>query len=144
MGALLLTDELRQRLERELAAGVPVAVAAQRARVGRRTLHRWLADGRLARPEPPPPEPVFDEEVELSLTERLGQAEPALVGAMISAARRGDWRASAWVLERIAPDGWGPPGERAQPWSTPVRDDDPFLEVDQLAERRRRRDRTDE
>jgi hypothetical protein len=142
MGALLLTDELRQRLEGELADGVPVTVAAQRAGIGRRTLHRWLADGRLARVEPRPPEPAFDEVVELSLTERLGQAEPALVGAMISAARRGDWRASAWLLERLAPERWGPPGERSagsSSWPPPAQD--AFAEVDEIAARRLRRGR---
>jgi hypothetical protein len=44
-----LTPELRVVVERELAAGVPVAVAAQRAGVGRRTLQRWLARGLVVR-----------------------------------------------------------------------------------------------
>jgi hypothetical protein len=51
----LLTDELREWLERELDAGYPQSVAAQRVGIGRRTLERWLADGRVRRPEPPAP-----------------------------------------------------------------------------------------
>jgi hypothetical protein len=44
-----LSDKVRTDLERELADGVPVAVAAQRADVGRRTLTRWIAEGAVVR-----------------------------------------------------------------------------------------------
>jgi IS30 family transposase len=40
-----LTPELRERIERELADGVPVVVVAQRAHVAGSTLHRWLQRG---------------------------------------------------------------------------------------------------
>ena len=72
----LLTPELREWLERELAAGCPQVVAAQRAGIGRRTLERWIAQGRVRRPERPvPPE---DE----------------------------SWRTAASLLERAFPDRW--------------------------------------
>ena len=50
----LLTPELREWLERELAAGCPQAVAAQRAGIGLRSVERWLAEGRVRRPERTP------------------------------------------------------------------------------------------
>src|SRR5262245_29257255 len=56
----VLSDDLRVAVERDLADGVPIAVAAQRAGVARRTLHRWLSLGLVVRrhlsaaPEPPP------------------------------------------------------------------------------------------
>jgi IS30 family transposase len=40
-----LTPELRERIERELADGVPVVVVAQRAHVAESTLHRSLTRG---------------------------------------------------------------------------------------------------
>jgi hypothetical protein len=42
-----LTVELRAEVERDRAAGYPVAVVAQRHGIGRRTLGRWLAEGRV-------------------------------------------------------------------------------------------------
>jgi hypothetical protein len=73
----LLTDELRQWLERELDAGCPQSVAAQRAGIGQRTLERWLAHGKVRRPERPAP-PAEDE----------------------------SWRAAAELLEHAFPERW--------------------------------------
>jgi hypothetical protein len=42
-----LTDELRARVESELAAGASQAVVAQRVGVGARSLARWLAEGKV-------------------------------------------------------------------------------------------------
>jgi hypothetical protein len=68
----------------------------------------------------------------VSLTERLAQAEPALAGTMIAAARRGSWHAAARLLERIAPERWArrEPGPASGP-------PDAFAELDELAARRR-------
>jgi hypothetical protein len=73
----LLTRELREWLERELDAGCPQSVAAQRAGIGQRTLERWLAQGKVRRPEPPSP-PEDD-----------------------------SWRIAASMLERAFPERWG-------------------------------------
>ena len=47
--ATKLTAELLAEVERELAEGVSVAFIAQRQGIARRTLHRWIADGRVTR-----------------------------------------------------------------------------------------------
>jgi hypothetical protein len=49
VGATLLTDELRVELEQELASGTPITVTAQRLGVARRTLTRWLSNGKVVR-----------------------------------------------------------------------------------------------
>src|SRR5512133_1691644 len=80
-----LTAELRAEVERELAAGHPVAVVAQRHGIGRRTLGRWIAEGRIVRRprDVASAQPTSPEEV--SLDDRLQRAEPGLVAAIIAA-----------------------------------------------------------
>jgi hypothetical protein len=46
---------MRERVERELSAGAPQRIVARRAGIGERTLRRWVADGRIGRPERPAP-----------------------------------------------------------------------------------------
>lgn len=132
-----LTPDLRVELERELAAGVPVAVLAQRQGISRRTLGRWIADGRVVRRQlAPAPEAAVEE---LSLDERPEKAEPGLLAAVLAASQRGSWQAAAWILERRWPERWArPPRLQEEPSQAaePVADDS-FREVDELAARRR-------
>ena len=132
-----LTPELRVDLERQLADGVPVVVLAQRFGVGRRTLGRWIGDGRVVRRQlAPAPDPAVEE---LSLDERLEKAEPGLLAAVLAASQRGSWQAAAWILERRWPERWArPPRRQEEPSQSaePIADD-PFGEVDELAARRR-------
>jgi hypothetical protein len=136
--ATKLTAELRAEVERELAAGHPVAVVAQRHGIGRRTLGRWLAEGRVVRREqaaaPAATGAAAVEEV--SLDERLQRAEPGLVAAIIAASQRGSWQASAWLLERIAPDRWAKPQRREPGLRQPRKPDPIWGELDELAVRR--------
>jgi hypothetical protein len=129
-----LTDELRVAVERDLAAGVPVAVAAQSAGVGRRTLHRWLDRGLVVRrglaaaAEPGP-----------TLDERLDQAEEPLVAIIVAAAKRGSWQAALALLERRWPDRWARPPRR-QPETgppAPLAGDRVLDELDEIRRRRR-------
>src|SRR5262245_60199699 len=126
----VLTDELRTQIERDLATGATQAAVCQRAGVAPRSLARWLADGKVVRRKlehaPPPVAP------ELPIAERLMQAEPGLVAAIIQAAQRGSWQAAAWLLERSYPDRWGRRDAKA-----PLPPTDAFSEVDELAKRRR-------
>jgi Transposase len=131
-----LTPELRAEVERELAAGQPVAVVAQRHGLSRRTLTRWIADGRVVRRElTAEPDPALSE---LSLDERLAKAEPGLVAAIIAASQRGSWQASAWLLERINPRRWARPQRPEARGPGQARVPDPiWAEIDELAARRR-------
>jgi hypothetical protein len=109
----LLTDELRERIEDELASGAPQGVVAQRLGVAPRSLGRWLAEGRVSRPEPPPPEP--ERRLLGELPERLAAAEPALVARVAAAADRGSWVAASWLLERGWPERWAKREPRSAP-----------------------------
>lgn len=92
--------QVAERLALMLRSGVPLATAAAAVNVPRATLHRWLA-----RPEP---EYVsFREQVEQARAE--GEAALVLRIARESATR---WQSAAWLLERIAPAQYGPPGDR--------------------------------
>jgi hypothetical protein len=125
-----LTPDLRERVERDLERGMTQPVVAQRAGVAPRTLAYWLASGKIVR-RPAPPPPKSESPPELPLAQRLEQAEPGLVAAIIAAAQRGSWQAAAWLLERSFPDRWA----RRDP-GTPVPQQDRFSEVDELAARR--------
>jgi hypothetical protein len=64
--------------------------------------------------------------------------EERLVG-VIAAESRTNWRASAWLLSRMHPERWGERG-RDVPFTLGDDPEDPFAEVDQIAEARRRRE----
>ena len=66
--------------------------------------------------------------------------ETRLVAQVARAAGTGNWRASAWLLERRYAERWGPPPRAASSVPAPLDDpDDPFAEVDELARRRERK-----
>ena len=93
-----LTPERADDLVVLLAARVPVEVAARSVNVSRRTLDRWLwrqpdlrarvEQARAAGPE---------------ATDALSEARAVV---LILRAAQADWRASAWWLERRAPERW--------------------------------------
>jgi hypothetical protein len=84
--------------------------------------------------DPAPPDDRLDR---LRAAVKDAVQEEKLV-AVIAAEARQNWRASAWLLSRIHPDRWG---ERGRDVPLAFEDDpnDPFREVDELAERRSRR-----
>ena len=117
----LLTDELVERVGQLRRDGHSVANVAAQLSVSQRTVQRASA--------------LFREQAETALD------EVALVAAMERAAAV-DWRAATWLLERRWPERWAHPSTRRRtPPSGPVwpEDDDPFRELDELAEARRRR-----
>jgi hypothetical protein len=143
----LLTPELRVDVERELADGVPVVVVAQRFGIGRRTLGRWISEGRVVRsrrePGPQTVHGVVNAQpapIGASPDDPFDRAEPGLVAVVVDAARRGSWQAGAWLLERRWPERWArPPQRQIDDVLSGSAEDDAFAEVDRLAERRRRR-----
>jgi transposase-like protein len=126
-----LTPEMADQIAAMLRAGNYVEVAARAVGVHRNTLHEWLRRGREG-------DPAY-----AGLYERCEQAraegEAAHV-AQIARAGRESWQAVAWLLERQYPERWARPSQRAgdEP-ATADPADDPFAEVDELAEARRRR-----
>jgi hypothetical protein len=88
-------------------AGLPLALAAPAAGVAERTVYRWLAHGRQSDRHH-----VLHRWLLAALEQARAEAEVDLVVAMRRAARRGSWKAAAWLLEREYPQRWGPPGKR--------------------------------
>jgi hypothetical protein len=137
----ILTGARRERIERELAEGIPVTVVAQNVGVHKSTVHSWLANGRVVRR--PRVDPLGPDAVdqEFDLDARLRAAEPGLVGVILQAARRGSWQSAAWLLERSDPSRWAratrPPLVQG-PGSQATDDgmEASLLEIDELRERR--------
>jgi hypothetical protein len=101
-----LTAERRDVIERALAGGAPLSVAAASAGVSARTVSRWLGEGLLVRralaavPGPEsetPDDPArWDDEA----------VQRALVRAVLQAAQH-DWRAASWLLRQRWPNRYG-------------------------------------
>ncbi len=94
--------------------------------VSKRTTLRALAVGR---DDPPRVKAV-------TATPPLEVATEAQLAAGIARAATADWRAAAWLLERIAPERWDRARREADPSPLPV---GAWAEVDELASRRRER-----
>jgi hypothetical protein len=136
-------------VERGLAAGKSRETVAREVGVSLATVARWLARGKVKRPgeltavgQPPrktPPEdtgsilpPCPPPAAVIARVERLEDAEVLLEGALVRAAREGDWRAAAWALERLRPERWGK--ERVSAGAVAK---DEFADLDELAAKRR-------
>jgi hypothetical protein len=97
-----LTAARKDAVERAFAVGAPLSVAAESAGVSRRTVSRWLGDGRVVRrslsavPDEPVAEPVVGGDDDA--------IQRALVATVLRAAQRGDWKAAKWLLETRWPD----------------------------------------
>ncbi len=103
-----LTAEVSEKIVRAIRAGNYPEVAARHAGVHPSTYYRWMERGELEGSAPEDdPYRQFRAEVERAIAD----AEAAEVGLVIKAARDGDWRAAAWLLERRFSDRWGR-GER--------------------------------
>ena len=127
-----LDTEVGDQIIRILSAGGYVQTAVSVAGVAHRTFNDWMARGVSGLPEDEPYR-VLRERVE----EARGNAETRHV-ALISRAAAGNWQAAAWLLERQYPERWGRP-ERRKRHEPPGVEPDPFAEVDELAEKRRKR-----
>jgi len=132
-----LTPDVADQIVAMLRAGNYVGVACHAARVARRTFGDWLNRGLSSRPEDAPYR-EFRERVEQARAEGEVRNVTAIAKAAVES-----WQAAAWLLERQYPERWGRPSSpqrrEAPPDETPVAEDDPFAEVDELAERRRSR-----
>lgn len=136
----LLTPQLADQLVAMLRAGNYVTVATRAVGISRRTFAEWMQRGRSDK--------SADAEF-ASFRRRVEQARAEAEVrhvAQIAQASADSWQAAAWLLERQHPERWGRVSVRLREEAPPQHEpaavaptDDPFTEVDELAERRRNR-----
>ncbi len=99
-----LTPEVSEKIVRAIRAGNYPAVAAAHAGIHASTYYRWMERGELEGDAvEDDPYRHFRSEVERAIAD----SEAAEVGLVLKAARDGDWRAAAWLLERRFSERWG-------------------------------------
>jgi hypothetical protein len=134
-----LTPETADRLVSLIKAGNYLSVAVRAAGISRALFYQWLDRGASDAPED-----AEYAELRTRVENAKAEGEARNVAAIASAARE-NWQAAAWLLERMYPDRWGRSSVRLRDTpeeTTPQvehESDDPFAEVDQLAELRRKR-----
>jgi hypothetical protein len=87
------------------------------------------------------PSPLESRDVASELDAAVERAtrEARLVAHVAKAANDGQWRAAVWLLEHRYPERWALRSRVDEPPPpAPAGEDDPFVEVDELAARRRR------
>ena len=134
-----LNPEAAARALTVLRAGGHVDIAAQAAGVAERTWREWMARG----------DPKGRRELDArfrafrrSVAEAEAEGEARHI-ALIARAGATNWQAAAWLLERRHPERWARPAARevaAAAPASPAAAPDAFAEVDELAQRRGRRD----
>jgi transposase len=109
-----LTKELHEKLLSAIRAGNYMETAAAYAGISKDTLYNWMRRGareseRLAQNPRAKPKKSEQEFLEFSdaVEKALAQAEVRDIANIAKASDAGDWRASAWRLERKYPEKWG-------------------------------------
>jgi hypothetical protein len=136
-----LTETIADNLVTMLSAGNYLSVSLAAVSVPTQTFRDWMHKGATSTK-------LIDEpyrELRSRVEQARAQGEVRLVTEIAKAAST-DWRAALALLEREFPDRWGPVSVRVReveapesPIVTTPDEDDPFREVDELAERRRTR-----
>ena len=95
-----MTEQVVADIVNALAAGATVRAAAGAAGISERTYHSWRERG----------EQEGADEAFLQFLQRTTRAREqgkvALVASIRRSANEGDWRAAAWLLERLEPEAW--------------------------------------
>lgn len=94
----VITPQATEAICAALRLGATLGVAARCAGVGLRTVQTWLARGKS--PEATKEEKTFSKAVEAARC----LAEVRLLEVIDNEAKKGNWRAAAWKLERIWPE----------------------------------------
>ncbi len=96
-----LTHAVQERVVQALCLGNYRQIAAAYAGIDERTLRRWLQQGTN---EPDGPYRDFRDAVHSA----EAKSQVMSMGCVGQAARNGDWRAAAWMLERRVPERFSP------------------------------------
>ena len=120
-----MTDEVVTDIVNALAAGATAKAAAGAAGISEATYHSWRAQACEGA------DPVFLEFLERT-TRAREQGKVALAASIRKAANEGDWRAAAWLLERLEPEGWSLKQqlEHTGPAGGPIRTEDTTGAID--------------
>jgi len=109
--ALLLTDEMHDRIIGALRLGNYVEHAATYAGVSRATLYNWLKKGDAARQKRDNDEELSENEHRYArFSEEVDSARAAAIVrnvGIIQQAAQTNWQAAGWFLERTAPQHFG-------------------------------------
>lgn len=133
---LTMTEEIVSQILVLLRQGNYIGTVCQAVGLPRRTFGEWMARGKSDSP---------DDSIYVDFREQVTQARAvgeARSVASIVTASKDDWKAAAWLLERQYPERWGKTSVRMRDEAPPepeaevAPEDDPFAEVDELAERR--------
>jgi alkanesulfonate monooxygenase SsuD/methylene tetrahydromethanopterin reductase-like flavin-dependent oxidoreductase (luciferase family) len=136
----LLDDDVTDKLVAILSAGNYTDVACRAVNLSRRTFDSWMTRGKSSA-ESDARYRNFRER----MVEARARGEVHLV-AQIARASAESWQAAAFLLERQYPERWGRVSVRMRDDTTQPPDeaqtsspDDPFTEVDELAQARSKR-----
>ena len=113
-GLILLDSSRREELINLIVLGLPVNKAVAMVNIAESTFYKWMSRGMVERDrlatipdaKPKPEEKIYLEFLE-SLTRARAEAIAKKVAVVSSAASQGDWKASAWWLERQVPEEFG-------------------------------------
>ena len=103
--------DVQEKIIQALHLGNHRKHAAAYAGIDEATLRRWIARGRDSDDEP---YTSFRKAVE----QAEAKAQVMAMGCITKAARDGDWRAGAWILERRAPEHYAPRSRLFDPYRT--------------------------
>ena len=100
----LLTDDIRELIAADVARGLPLVHAAEFHGISRMTVQNWLRRGEQ---DPESPAGEFRLRI-LQAQARFLKRHVERVDDIAMGVDEGDARASQWLLERRAPEHWGP------------------------------------
>jgi hypothetical protein len=114
-GTTVLIDDIkREELINLIVLGMPVNKAVAMVNVSESSFYNWMSRGMVERDrlativdaKNKPEEKIYLDFLE-SLTRARAEAIAKKVAVISSAASQGDWKASAWWLERQVPEDFG-------------------------------------
>lgn len=103
-----ITEDKVQEFERLLTAGTYIETACAVVGVPRSTFNDWMVRGRKEGVEHRAYQ-LFRERIEAA----MAKFEARHAANIAHAGVQGDWRASAWLLERTSPERYAKPSQRA-------------------------------